>query len=364
MSSPTDPGPVPRQLDQSLRDAAVQTVLLHQAVADRLGMNLTAFECFTLLTQHGPMPAGQLADLTGLTTGGITHAVDRLEKAGWVRRESDPDDRRRVILVPVAERSSEITSLLAPLGLATGLLAGNFSEAELAIVLGFQERLQPIMQREVAHLRATGNLFQASAGAGLSMARLVVQSDVPRLALRAEPDLGQNLTDLYRVQFDGPPPRARVQADGTVSLRFSGGLRLAAHGVQPRVEVWLNPNVPWQVEVYGGVAHLEVDFELLECRGLEVRGGVGGADLRLPRPTETVRVRFRGGMSGVRISRPATVPVRLRMTGGANRLVLDTQLFDVVGGATDWQSPGFDTADARYEVEVSGGANGLTIETY
>src|SRR5579859_1010991 len=122
-----DPDPVHRQLDQALRDAAVQTVLLHQALADRLGMNLTAFECFTLLTQHGPMPAGQLAELTGLTTGGITHAVDRLEKAGWVRRDSDPDDRRRVIIVPVAERAAEVTALLAPLGSATSALASEYA---------------------------------------------------------------------------------------------------------------------------------------------------------------------------------------------------------------------------------------------
>jgi DNA-binding MarR family transcriptional regulator len=361
MSSPTDSARVLSQLDRALRDAAVQTVLLHQAVADRLGMNLTAFECFTLLTQHGPMPAGQLAELTGLTTGGITHAVDRLEKAGWVRRESDPDDRRRVILIPVDSRTSEITALLAPFSVATRQLAANFSAADLATVLGFQERLQPIMQREVARLRGAGALLQAAAGSELSTARLSVQSDVPRLVLRA----GANQSDLYRVQFDGPPPRARVQSDGTVSLRFSDGWRApAAPGELPRAEVTLNASVPWHVTVHAGVAHLEAHFELLQLRGLEVRGGVGGADVRLPRPADAVRVRFRGGMSGVRILRPASVPVRLRMAGGANQLALDTQFFDVVGGTTDWRSPGFDSAPAHYEIEVTGGANGLTIDTY
>src|SRR5713101_2536858 len=135
MSSPPDSPRLPRQLDDLLRDAAVQTVLLHQALADRLGLNLTAFECFSLLTQHGPMPAGQLADLTGLTTGGITHAVDRLEKDGWVRRDSDPDDCRRVILVPVAERAAEITRVSGSLAAATSELAATLSESNLAVVL-------------------------------------------------------------------------------------------------------------------------------------------------------------------------------------------------------------------------------------
>ena len=35
----------------------------------------------------GPLTAGQLAELTGLTTGAITGVIDRLEKAGFVRRE-------------------------------------------------------------------------------------------------------------------------------------------------------------------------------------------------------------------------------------------------------------------------------------
>jgi hypothetical protein len=60
----------------------------------------------------------------------------------------------------------------------------------------------------------------------------------------------------------------------------------------------------------------------------------------------------------------ASTAIRLRLSGAANQLVLDTQLFGVVGGDTDWQTPGFDAANDRYELDVSGGANGLTVGTY
>jgi DNA-binding MarR family transcriptional regulator len=40
--------------------------------------------------RYGTMPAGRLAELTGLTTGAITGVIDRLEKAGYARRTNDP----------------------------------------------------------------------------------------------------------------------------------------------------------------------------------------------------------------------------------------------------------------------------------
>ena len=54
------------------------------------------------------MTAGRLAEVTGLTTGAITGVVDRLEKAGLVRRERDPDDRRKVFIATVPENIAKV----------------------------------------------------------------------------------------------------------------------------------------------------------------------------------------------------------------------------------------------------------------
>ena len=80
------------------RRLSTATILFHQAVADRLGLNLTDHKCVDLLLLNGPLTAGELARLTTLTTGAITAALDRLERAGFVKREDDPEDRRRVVV--------------------------------------------------------------------------------------------------------------------------------------------------------------------------------------------------------------------------------------------------------------------------
>src|SRR5690242_10555456 len=64
--------------------------LMGQAAADRIGINATDLNCLNILSFSGHMTAGELARATGLTTASITGVVDRLEQAGYVRRERDP----------------------------------------------------------------------------------------------------------------------------------------------------------------------------------------------------------------------------------------------------------------------------------
>ena len=69
-----------------------------RAAAARIGMTVTDMQVIDILDLTGPTTAGQLADLTGLTTGAITGILNRLEEAGLVRRERDPNDGRKVIV--------------------------------------------------------------------------------------------------------------------------------------------------------------------------------------------------------------------------------------------------------------------------
>src|SRR6202050_3332859 len=90
--------------------------LLGQAAADQIGINATDLNCLNILSFSGHMTAGELARATGLTTASITGVADRLEEAGFVRRERDARDRRRVVIRLVLERAlSDIAPVFLPM---------------------------------------------------------------------------------------------------------------------------------------------------------------------------------------------------------------------------------------------------------
>jgi DNA-binding MarR family transcriptional regulator len=141
-------------LGQEFRQFATATVLFHQAIADRLGMHVTDHKCLDILVRTGPIPAGELAERTGLTTGAITGVIDRLEKAGFVQRIKDPNDRRRVVIEPFAERiEKEIAPLFRSLAPAMAELCAHYSTGELTAIRDFIAGVQRIAYEQIGKLR-------------------------------------------------------------------------------------------------------------------------------------------------------------------------------------------------------------------
>ncbi len=123
----------------------------------------------------------------------------------------------------------------------------------------------------------------------------------------------------------------------------------------------LNNAVPWEIEVRGGADRVEADLGALTLTSFLLNGGFSDCTLSLPEPSGTVPVRLSGGASKVSIGRPAGVEAKLTVKGGISKLIFDLQSFDAVGGRVRLQSPGYDGASNRYEIEVSGGASGISI---
>src|SRR5580658_4419241 len=86
------------ELIGAIRRFIAGSIMFNQKVADRVGLHLTDMQCINLLDLLGPVTPGKLAERTGLTTGGVTVMLDRLEKAGFVKREPNPNDRRSVLV--------------------------------------------------------------------------------------------------------------------------------------------------------------------------------------------------------------------------------------------------------------------------
>lgn len=141
------------RLQQAGPRMATDAVLLHQTVADRLGLHVTDLRCLQRLGETGPVTAGELVASTGLTTGAITRMLDRLERAGFVRREHDREDRRRVIVQPVAERVAEIGPLYAGMARAYTDLIAHYTDDQLALFVDLFERLHQMTAQVTAELR-------------------------------------------------------------------------------------------------------------------------------------------------------------------------------------------------------------------
>lgn len=127
-------------LIREMREFIAGAILNNQRVADRLGINSTDQQVLNLVDLLHDAKPGALARLTSLTTGGVTLALDRLEKAGYVRRDRNPRDRRSVIIRVVPERRREI---LAQHQTANRIMARIFSaygEKDLALILDFFSR--------------------------------------------------------------------------------------------------------------------------------------------------------------------------------------------------------------------------------
>ena len=140
------------------------TVIYHQAVALKMGLNPTDLKCRGVLNETGPITAGELANLIGVTTGAVTGIVDRLENAGLVQRDRDPNDRRRVVIVPLENPDAmrNMSQLFGSLNQASAaLMATHYTNTQLELILDFIRRGTAVMKGETAKLRELKAAAQA-----------------------------------------------------------------------------------------------------------------------------------------------------------------------------------------------------------
>ena len=127
--------------------------LHNHAVADYIGVHQTDQECIDLLDWTGPITAGEVGGYLGLSSGAVTGLIDRLEAGGWVQRERDPDDRRRVIVRLVDTRGEELWPLYQPLAEAIDAYRDLLDSRDLRVVVEFLEFANELMAEATHHAR-------------------------------------------------------------------------------------------------------------------------------------------------------------------------------------------------------------------
>ncbi len=347
---------------QEVRQLNGLSASFFRAAASRIGIPVTDLQVIDILDIMGPATAGQLAELTGLTTGAITGMIDRLEKSGFVRRERDPEDGRRVIvrLAPSEEAMRGIGPIFDAIGQGWDRIASEYNDEQLTLLVEFLKRCNAVSREEITRLReapeSTGGDFSAPLG-DLEGPRQFLYSGTSQLTLRA----GVGLADLYHAHFDGPVPNVNVEA-GTVSIRYPQ--RVWPFAVRQRkAEISLNNMVPWQITIQAGASIVNAELDGIKLVGLEIKGGSSMLQLDLPAPAGDVPIRIASGTSMITVRRPAGVATRVHLSGWASKLDFDDQTLYSTGSHARLQTPGYDAAARRYDIEVSGSSSVVTITT-
>jgi hypothetical protein len=200
-----------------------------------------------------------------------------------------------------------------------------------------------------------GGEFAAPLGS-LRSGRLIFASGASRLTVHAEP----SMAELFRASFEGRTPHVGME-DGTVTIRYPR-FDWRYYLRERPAEVALNASTPWDIEIRDGASRLTTDLRRLKLRSLEVRGGASRVEVTLPPPSGTVPIRFLGGASNVAIHRPEGVAAHVSIGGGSTNLAFDEQRFGAVGGEVSLRSPDYEVASDRYDITITGGASGLTID--
>jgi len=137
------------------REMSTETIMFHEVVADELGLYITDHKCLDIIHRFGAMPAGRLGEMTGLSTGAVTGMIDRLEKAGYVKRANDPKDRRKTIVEPIRNKKLEkqIEMIFTPLHERMHKFLSSYSDSELTFLLDAMTKLIEQTREESKNLR-------------------------------------------------------------------------------------------------------------------------------------------------------------------------------------------------------------------
>ncbi len=128
-------------LGVAMRRFIADVVIHNHRVAQELGLSASDSQFLTLLETHGALTPGRLAELSRLTTGTVTGVLDRLEKGGYVRRDRDPHDRRKVIVTLVPANLAGVGEHYRHQAEHLEAVLARRSDAEIEVIIRFFDDL-------------------------------------------------------------------------------------------------------------------------------------------------------------------------------------------------------------------------------
>jgi DNA-binding MarR family transcriptional regulator len=124
-----------------------------RAAGEALGVNMTDLHCLDVVQRLGGATAGELARELGLTTGAVTAVVDRMERAGFLRRVRDPEDRRRVIIELTVEGLERAAEIYGPPAEEWEAHMRRFTTDQLEVVAEFMRTGNEVARSQLERIR-------------------------------------------------------------------------------------------------------------------------------------------------------------------------------------------------------------------
>ncbi|MFE0381313.1 MarR family winged helix-turn-helix transcriptional regulator [Streptomyces inhibens] len=146
--------------DDGADEVAVRMRMLQQsfdafdeAAAALLGLNRTDLRCLDLILAKDPMSAGELTTAAKLSPAATTTAIDRLERAGFVTRNRDATNRRRVLVSATEAAHAVEREVYGPVGEAGTMALRRYGKDQLAVIIDFLETAHRVQEEQTARLK-------------------------------------------------------------------------------------------------------------------------------------------------------------------------------------------------------------------
>ncbi|PWA08437.1 MarR family transcriptional regulator [Pueribacillus theae] len=127
--------------------------MFHQSVAEKVGLNLTDYKVLGIIPLEG-LTAGEIASITGLSTGMVTTVVDRLEKKDFVYRERATDDRRKVIIKANSKKVDlELGPVFQSFGIEMKKVVSSYSPEESNAINDYIRKSTEVFKQETKKMK-------------------------------------------------------------------------------------------------------------------------------------------------------------------------------------------------------------------
>ena len=146
------------EITNNLRRYSVDAQHVGHAFAALHGLNATDLQALIAVMDAelagDPITPGRLGEQLNLSSGSVTALIDRLERAGHIRRDRDTADRRKVFLHYADRGAALAKEFFQPLGTRTDQVMGRFSDEELAVVHRFMTEMSASLREHRDAVRA------------------------------------------------------------------------------------------------------------------------------------------------------------------------------------------------------------------